>query len=68
MTLALAKIEAGYSGNIKSVGQSVQEYLIQDHGDLRIYFAHDGHDFVILLSGENEHKQSADIKSVQTQM
>lgn len=68
VTLALAKIEAGYSGNIKSVGRGVQEYRIQGHGGLRIYFAHDGDDIVILLGGGNKHKQSADIKSAHTHM
>ena len=65
VTLALAKIEAGYSGNIKSVGQGVQEYRIQNHGGLRIYFARDGDDIVILLGGGNKHKQSAAIAAAQ---
>ena len=66
VTLALAKIEVGYNGNIKSVGHSVQEYRIQGYGGLRLYFAHDGDDIVILLGGGNKHRQSADIKSAQT--
>ena len=65
VTLVLAKIEAGYSSNIKSVGQGVQEYRIQGHGGLRIYFAYDGDDIVILLGGGNKHKQSADIDAAQ---
>ena len=65
VTLALAKIEAGYSGNIKSVGQGVQEYRIKDHGGLRIYFAYNGDDIIILLGGGNKHKQSAAIAAAQ---
>jgi putative addiction module killer protein len=58
---ALARIEAGLTGGLKSVGEGVQEWRIDWGPGLRIYVAFDGQRLVLLLGGGSKRRQQADI-------
>lgn len=59
---ALARIEAGNLGDVKSVGQGVSERRITFGPGYRVYFGRDGDKLVILLCGGTKKRQQADIE------
>ncbi|MDF2370309.1 MAG: type II toxin-antitoxin system RelE/ParE family toxin [Rhizobiaceae bacterium] len=59
---ALARIEAGNLGDVKSVGQGVSERRITFGPGYRVYFGKDGDTLVILLCGGTKRRQSKDIE------
>ncbi|TCK19363.1 putative addiction module killer protein [Thiogranum longum] len=65
VTVALSKLEQGYSGDHKSVGAGVQELRINIGPGYRIYFGKDGEKIIILLGGGTKKKQQRDIHAAQ---
>ena len=63
VTQALAKLETGLTGNMKSVGAGVHELKV-DHGPgYRVYFARDGNALIVLLGGGAKKRQNEDIRA-----
>lgn len=58
---AVAQMEAGNYGDHKSVGCGVWERRIHFAKGYRVYFAKDGVDLILLLSGGIKARQQADI-------
>jgi putative addiction module killer protein len=63
ITIALSRLERGHTGNIKGVGEGVQEYKINLGPGYRIYFANDGQRLIILLCGGTKKRQQKDIET-----
>src|SRR3989338_5493446 len=63
VTVALYRLESGCLGNTKSVGQGVFEYRIDFGPGYRIYFAHHGHQWIVLLGGGSKQGQQRDIRT-----
>lgn len=63
VTTALARMEHGNFGDVKSVGQGVLERRIFFGPGYRIYFGRDGDELVILLCGGSKKRQSKDIEA-----
>lgn len=63
VTTALARMEHGNFGDVKSVGQGVSERRIFFGAGYRIYFGLDGGELVILLCGGSKKRQSKDIEA-----
>ncbi len=61
VTTALARMEAGNPGDVKSVGQGVSERRIPFGPGYRIYFGRDGDTLVVLLTAGTKKRQSKDI-------
>lgn len=61
VTTALARLGAGNTSNVKSLGSGVQEYKIDFGPGYRVYFAYDGQTLVILLAGGTKKRQQSDI-------
>lgn len=59
--VAIDRLSAGNTGNLKSVGNGVHEVRLPFGAGLRIYLGWEGNEIVILLSGGTKHRQSADI-------
>ena len=62
---ALARLEAGNTSTLKSVGAGVQEVRIDFGPGYRIYLGIDGLELVILLGGSAKARQSAAIADAQ---
>ena len=62
---ALARIEAGNMGDVKSVGQGVSERRLTYGPGYRIYFGRDGDTVVVLLIGGTKKRQQKDIAQAQ---
>ena len=58
---AIARMEAGNFGDVKSVGEGVSERRIDFGPGYRLYFGRDGQDLVLLLVGGTKRRQQADI-------
>ena len=58
---AIARMEAGNFGDVKSVGEGVSERRIVFDPGYRLYFGRDGQDLVLLLVGGTKRRQQADI-------
>jgi len=63
VTTALARMELGNFGDMKSVGQGVSERRLSFGPGYRIYFGRDGDELVILLCGGTKKRQSQDIEA-----
>jgi len=63
VAVAQTKLELGQFGNLKPVGEGVFEYRIDYGPGYRIYLAHDGVQYIILLGGGDKTTQDADIKT-----
>lgn len=63
VTAAIARLEAGNTSNVKSVGDAVYEYKIHFGPGYRIYFAYAGKTIIILLAGGTKKRQNRDIKT-----
>ena len=61
VTEALYRMALGNFGDHKSVGDGVMERRIFGSPALRIYYAQDGKELVILLAGGSKNKQNKDI-------
>jgi putative addiction module killer protein len=61
----LARLEAGNTSNVKSVGEGVNELKVDFGPGYRVYFGWDGQELVILLGGGTKKRQSSDIKTAQ---
>lgn len=61
--VALARMEAGNLGDVKSVGDGVLEIRIHFGPGYRVYFGRDGATFVILLGGGDKRRQRQDIEA-----
>ena len=62
---ALLRIAAGKFGDVKHLGGGVKEKKLKNP-PIRIYFAQDGHELIILLTGGQKKKQSQDIEKAKT--
>ena len=60
---ALARLEAGNTSNVKSVGAGVFELKIDFGPGYRVYFGKDGNEVVILLGGGTKKRQDRDIQT-----
>tara|TARA_R110002167_G_scaffold249382_2_gene455551 strand:- start:427 stop:762 length:336 start_codon:yes stop_codon:yes gene_type:complete len=60
--VALARMEAGNAGDVKSVGNGVSERRIDFGPGYRVYFGKDGNDVIILLAGGTKKGQQRDIE------
>jgi putative addiction module killer protein len=60
---ALARLEAGNTSNVKSVGAGVLELKIDFGPGYRVYFGKDGVEIVILLGGGTKKRQDRDIQT-----
>jgi len=58
---AIARMEVGNFGDVKSVGEGVSERRIDFGPGYRLYFGRDGQDLVLLLVGGTKRRQQADI-------
>ena len=58
---AIARMEAGNFGDVKSVGEGVSERRIDFGRGYRLYFGRDGQDLILLLVGGTKRRQQADI-------
>ena len=58
---AIARMEAGNFGDVKSVGEGVSERRIDFGPGYRLYFGRDGQDLILLLVGGTKRRQQADI-------
>ena len=58
---AIYRMQLGNFGDHKSVGEGVIERRIFGSPALRIYFARDGQELVVLLAGGTKNKQNKDI-------
>jgi len=63
VAVAQTKLELGQFDNLKPVGEGVFEYRIDYGPGYRIYLAHDGVQYIILLGGGDKTTQDADIKT-----
>ena len=61
VTAALARLEAGDTGHVKSVGSGIFELKIDFGPGYPVYFGLDGREVVVLLGGGSKHGQQADI-------
>ena len=66
VTARLARLRAGNFGDYKHVGAKVFELRIDFGSGLRVYFARQGREIVVLLGGGDKRTQAADIKKAQT--
>lgn len=60
---AIARMESGNFGDVKSVGDGVSERRIDWGPGYRIYFGRDGSELVVLLVGGTKKRQQTDIRS-----
>jgi putative addiction module killer protein len=58
---ALAKLEAGLTGNLKAVGSGVSELKIDFGPGYRVYFGREASRWIVLLGGGSKKRQSEDI-------
>ncbi len=61
VTEALYRMEQGNFGDHKPVGEGVMERRIFGNPAMRLYFARDGKELVVLLAGGTKHRQDKDI-------
>jgi len=61
VTIALARLAEGNTGNAKAIGGGLNELKIDWGPGLRVYFGWHGSELVILLGGGTKQRQSADI-------
>jgi putative addiction module killer protein len=61
----LDRVEQGYYGDYKSVGQGVYELRFFFGSGYRVYFAEDGDTIVLLLCGGDKSSQSKDVIKAQ---
>lgn len=66
VTVAQTKLGLGQFGNLKACGEGVFEYRIDYGPGYRIYLAHDGIRYVVLLGGGDKTSQAADIKAAKS--
>jgi putative addiction module killer protein len=59
----LTRLSLGNFGDVKSVGEGVHELKIDYGGGYRIYFANDGKDIILLITGGDKDSQQKDIKT-----
>lgn len=62
---ALARLEAGNTSALKSVGAGVHEVCIDFGPGYRVYLGYDGPELVILLGGSSKARQGAAIADAQ---
>jgi putative addiction module killer protein len=63
VVVALTRLEAGNTSNVKSVGEGVQELKIHFGPGYRVYCAWDGQMLVILLGGGTKQRQDQDVRA-----
>lgn len=61
ITVAVARLEAGNTSRVKSVGAGVLEYRVDSGPGYRIYFGRQADTVVILLGGGTKRRQARDI-------
>jgi putative addiction module killer protein len=66
VTEALYRMELGNFGDHKTIGEGVMERRIFGNPALRIYYALDGKELVILLAGGGKNRQGKDIAKAKT--
>ena len=66
VTQSLARLEAGNTSNLKSVGHGVQELKLRFGPGYRVYLGWDGAILIILLTGGTKQRQSKDIAQAQS--
>jgi putative addiction module killer protein len=59
--VSLARLEAGNTSNLKSVGEGVLEQRIDFGPGYRVYLGRDGDTLIILLAGGTKQRQQRDI-------
>jgi putative addiction module killer protein len=65
VVVALVRLEAGNTSNVKFVGEGVQELKIDFGPGYRVYCGWDGPTLVILLGGGTKKRQNQDIRAAQ---
>lgn len=68
VTAAIQNLENGNTGNVKSLKNDLFELKIFAAGGLRIYFAQDGEDIILLLGGGAKGSQSRDIENARNRL
>ncbi|MBN8506273.1 MAG: type II toxin-antitoxin system RelE/ParE family toxin [Burkholderiales bacterium] len=63
VTAMLLRLELGATGQVKGVGQGVQEARLDTGPGYRVYFGRDGEQWVILLAGGTKRNQQKDIEA-----
>ena len=66
VNIALARLEDGNTGSLKSVGDGVHEIRLTFGAGYRVYLGMDGLQLVILLHGGTKQRQSDDIAKAKT--
>ncbi|PSM20355.1 addiction module protein [Nitratireductor sp. StC3] len=61
VNIALARLEEGNTGSLRSVGEGVHEIRLIYGPGYRVYLGREGHRLVILLHGGTKKRQSDDI-------
>ncbi len=65
VNIALAKLEDGNTGSLKSVGSGVHEIRLTYGAGIRVYLGWENNHLVILLYGGTKKRQSDDIAKAQ---
>jgi len=60
---ALARMEQGNLGDVKSIGGGLSEHRIHVGPGYRLYFGRDGETLIILLAGGTKKRQRRDIET-----
>lgn len=68
VAVALAKLELARALEVKDLRQGLFEMRIHSGGGLRIYFAEDGDDIILLLGGGQKDSQTRDIENARNRL
>lgn len=68
VTSALDDLIIGRFQNVKPLGDGLNELKFTVGGGLRVYFAEDGDDIILLLGGGKKDSQSRDIKNARNRL
>ncbi len=66
VTIALVRLSAGNTSDVKPVGDSVSELKIDFGPGYRVYFSREGLEVVILFGGGTTKRQQKDIEDAKT--
>ena len=66
VTIAIERLRAGNTGNLKALGDGVHELKIDWGPGYRVYFGRRGATLVVLVGGGDKHRQRSDIAAAKS--